>query len=220
MRCPLLGNACFTPLSKPVSCENVSREPCPRLVIFWAAGILQPAGTCKMHPWQGPSTTATTSHAGSVKAAAGYSPGCLLVQEKDKPKISSSCWISKNCFCWRCLRARDVEEGRYLKQGGSSWVQNNTKVGCGSCHCLAGCQAVEPAEVVDRKGSTGVVLTVFKHRVNTGDKDWLWLQFSFIHYIALDPQREPRVSEKNEQWVCLVALDAELGSGSPARFIS
>lgn len=54
---------------------------------------------------------------------------------------------------------------------------------------------MEPAEVVDRKGSTGVVLTVFKHCVNTGDKDWLWLQFSFIHYIALDLQREPRTSE-------------------------
>lgn len=55
---------------------------------------------------------------------------------------------------------------------------------------------MEPAEVVDRKGSTGVVLTVFKHCVNTGDKDWLWLQFSFIHYLALDVQREPKVSEK------------------------
>lgn len=50
-------------------------------------------------------------------------------------------------------------------------MKNDTKARCGSCQCLAGCQTMEPAEVVDRKGSTDVVLTVFKHCVNTGDKD-------------------------------------------------
>lgn len=135
-------------------------------------------------------------------------------------KISSSCWISKNCFPWRCLRARDVEEGRYLKRRGEFLGAEPYKSRMWELPWPCCCQAVEPAEVVDRKGSTGVVLTVFKHRVNTGDKDWLWLQFSFIHYIALDLQREPRVNEKTEQWVCLVTLDAELGSGSPARFVA
>lgn len=89
-----------------------------------------------------------------------------------------------------------LRKGDIWSRGRSFWVKNDTKVWCGSCHCPAGCQAMEPAEVVDRKGSSGVVLTVFKHYVNTGDKDWLWLKFSFIHYIALDLQKEPRMSEK------------------------
>lgn len=52
------------------------------------------------------------SHAGRVKAEAGYSLGYHLVQKKDKPKISSGYWVSKNCFPWRCLRTRDVAEGK------------------------------------------------------------------------------------------------------------
>lgn len=153
MRCPLLGNACFTPLSKPVSCENVSKEPCPRLVIFWAAGILQPADTCKMHPWQGTRTIALLVQ-GVLRQGQVITQAITLSKRKINQKFHPAAGFIKIAFsegAWgqEMLRKGDIWRGR------GSWMQNNTKARCGSCHCLAGCQAMEPAEIVDRKGSTG-----------------------------------------------------------------
>lgn len=64
----------------------------------------------------------------TTKAEAGYNLGYHLVQKEDKSKISSSSWISKKFFPWRCLRARDFEEGTYLKQReeflGEEWYKS------------------------------------------------------------------------------------------------
>lgn len=71
---------------------------------------------------------------------------------------------------------------------GICWMQSGTRAWCGDCCDLACCQTKPWGQQKVVIESTCVALTALSSCVNTGYKNWLCLQFSLIHYSALDIQ--------------------------------
>lgn len=76
-------------------------------------------------------------------------------------------------------------EGEFM---GICWMQSGTGAWCGDCCDLACCQTKPWGQQKVVIESTCVALTALSSCVNTGYKNWLCLQFSLIHYSALDIQ--------------------------------